>query len=252
MEDNVRSIERVFDILEQLSAASSPMGISDIAKATGLSKSTVHRILNTMCNRSYANKSEDGTYSLGYKIMEIASTHINILELVTEAKPFLSKMTRELDLTTHLGILDGSEVVYIEQMDGHFNAQLYTQIGHHSPAFCSSMGKCLLSGLSGEELEEVLDSCDFRRYTKNTITDRKALIRHLKQVRRQGWAIDDEEYEEGHRCIGATIFDYRGNPMAAISASGSITEVTDDRIEEIIETVKSVARRLSRQMGYVE
>lgn len=252
MEENVRLIERVFDILEQLSAASAPMGVSDIARATGMSKSTVHRILGTMCSRSYASHSENGTYSLGYKVMEIASTHINILELVTEAKPFLSKIARDLDLTAHLGILDGSDVVYIEKMDGHLNAQLYTQIGHHSPAFCSSIGKCLLSGLSREELDEVLDSCDFRRYTPNTITDRGALIAHLRQVRTQGWAMDDEEYELGHRCIGATIFDYRGNPMAAISASGSVNLLTDDRIQETIREVKNVARKLSRQMGYIE
>ena len=106
--------------------------------------------------------------------------------------------------------------------------------------------------MSGEELSAVLDQCDFRKYTRNTITDRREFISHLKQVRRQGWAIDDEEFEEGHRCIGSTVYDYRGLPIAAISASGSVSVLTDDRLSDTIEKVKLWASQLSRQIGYLE
>ena len=106
--------------------------------------------------------------------------------------------------------------------------------------------------MSSEELGEVLDLCDFKRYTKNTITDRRELIRHLRQVRLQGWAMDDEEFEEGHRCIGATIYDYRGLPVAAISASGSAGVLTDEMLDKTIERVKLWASQLSRQIGYIE
>lgn len=251
MEDRIRVLGRAFDILEKLSEVNSPMSLSEISESTGLSKSTAHRILSAMLDRSFVAKTESGSYTIGFKIIEMASTRINNLELLTEAKPFLSKITRELDLTAHLGILDGPDVVYLEKLDKHPNSQMYTQIGHRSPGFCSSIGKCLMAGMSREELEDVLDTCDFKKYTKKTITDRRKFVNHLRQVRIQGWAMDDEEYEDGHRCIGATVFDYRGLPVAAISASGSTNILTDDKLDETKEKVTLWAAQLSRQIGYI-
>ena len=252
MEEKVRVLDRAFDILDILSENIVPMKLSESSSASGLSKSTVHRILSAMLERSIVAKTDTGAYTIGYKIIEFASTHINNLELLTEAKPYLSRIMRELDLTAHLGILDGADVVYLEKLDGHPNAQRYTQVGHRSPGFCSSIGKCLMAGMSRDELDEVLDLCDFRKYTPNTITSRRDYIRHLKEVRRQGWAMDDEEYEIGHRCVGAPIYDYRGLPVAAISASGSVNLLTDDKLETVIHKVKDLAGLLSRQIGYVE
>lgn len=252
MEDRIRVLSRAFDILEILSSASIPMTLSEISNATGLSKSTVHRLLGALLDRSYVYKTAAGSYTIGYKLVQIAGTHIDNLELITEAAPFLSNITRDLDLTAHLGILDGADVVYIEKLDGHPNSQYYTQIGHRSPGFCSSIGKCLMAGMSGDELAAVLDMCDFKQYTRNTITDRREFISHLKQVRRQGWAMDDEEYEKGHRCIGAAVYDYRGQPIAAISASGSVSVLTDDRLSDTVDKVKLWASQLSRRIGYSE
>lgn len=251
MEDNVRVVDRVFDILELLSIESSPVGISHISRMTGMSKSTVHRLVNSMYARSYVARTKDGRYFLGYKIVELAGTHIDNLELVTEAKPFLSQISRELKLNAHLGILDKAEVVYIEKMDVHPNIQKYTQIGQRSPAYCSSMGKCLLSGLSQSELKEVLEYIELKRYTKKTITDQAELIKELREVRRRGWAIDDGEYQENHRCIGATIYDFRGVPIAAISASGSADSLTGEILDRTVTAVCSAAREISLRMGYI-
>jgi DNA-binding IclR family transcriptional regulator len=216
-----------------------------------MSKSTVHRLMTTMCMRHYAEKDSEGLYSIGYRLIETASTHINQLELLTESKPYLSHLMHDLKLTAHLGILDGCEVVYVEKLDIYPNMRPYTQVGYRSPAFCSSIGKCLLSCLSGEELDEVLYQCDFHRYTQNTITDIREFKRYLRVVRRQGWAMDNEEYQMGHRCVGAPVFDYRGTPVAAISASGSIDQMADKRLECIVKEVKQSAADLSRHMGYV-
>ena len=109
-----------------------------------------------------------------------------------------------------------------------------------------------MAGMSGDELAAELDMCDFKQYTRNTITIRREFISHLKQVRRQGWAMDDEEYEEGHRCIGAAVYDYRGQPIAAISASGSVSVLTDDRLSDTVDKVKLWASQLSRRIGYSE
>jgi IclR family KDG regulon transcriptional repressor len=252
MSEGVRLVNRVFDIIEVLATHKQGITLSQIADMAAMSKSTVHRLLSTMCARQYVERNEDGSYTLGYKFIETASNHINNLELITEAKPLLSRMLWDLNLTTHLGVLEGPNVVYMEKMDVYPNTRLYTQVGYRSPAFCSSMGKCLLACLSGEELDKVLDCCDFKKYTPHTIVDRDELKEHLKKIRVSGWAMDNEEYQLGHRCIGAPVFDYRGCAVAAISASGPTTQLMDDKIETVRREVKSAARRLSRRMGFAE
>lgn len=252
MNENVRVADRIFDIIEQLARSSTPMSLTDLCLATQMSKSTVHRLLSTMCARQYVEKNPDNTYSIGYKMIETVSFHINSLELLTEAKPFLNEILRDLDLSAHLGILDGHNIVYIERLDVYPSTRLYTQVGYRSPAYCSSMGKCLLSCLSGDDLDEALYLCDFKQFTPNTITNIREFKRYLKIVRKQGWAMDNEEYQLGHRCVGAPIFDYRGSAVAAISASGSIMQLSDDKLETVIHEVKNAAKNISRRMGYVE
>ena len=129
---------------------------------------------------------------------------------------------------------------------------LSSQIGFRVPAFCSSLGKCLLAGLSGDELSEALEHCRFTQYTKKTITSQQEFYRHLHQIRKQGWAMDDCEYNEDHRCIGAPIYDYRGDVIAAISASGTLVRLPDDFIPTVVTSVKQAAAKLSHRLGYCE
>jgi len=248
---SVQLLSRAFAILESLSVAKDGLGVTALAERTGLSKSTVHRIVTSLVEGGYVGKNADtGHYELGIKLIEMVSYYINGLELHTEARPYLRGLTATLNLTTHLGILEGADVLYIEKLDIFPNVRLYSQVGFRVPAYCSSLGKCLLSGLSGGKLDTVLAPCDFVQYTERTITDRSELKRHLVDVRRQGYAVDNEEQEVGHRCIGAPIFDYRGDIVAAISASGSTTVLGDERILPVAEQVKQAALQVSRRLGY--
>lgn len=250
MEDTVRVMNRTFDIIEALSKSQEPMSLTDIVKATQINKSTAYRLLQAMHNRHYVEKSEKGLYSIGLKLVEVVSCHINGLELQTEAKPFLSTLRAELNLTVHLGILEAHEVIYIEKLDLYPTTRLYSQVGYRSPAYCSSMGKCLLSCLSGDEQDDALSHCKFEKFTQNTITSPKDFKQYLKKIRRQGWAMDDEEYLLGHRCVGAPIFDYRGDAVASISASGTISQISDEKLPFIVEQVKDTALQISKRMGY--
>jgi len=252
MDGNVRVIDRVFDIIEQLAQSASPLGLTEITQKTGMSKSTVHRLLSSMISRHYVEKNPDNTYRIGHKMIETVSYHINGLELLTESKPYLYTIRQELNLTSHLGVLDGGEVIYVEKMDTYPNTRLYTQVGYRSPAYCSSIGKCLLSCLSRDELDEVLYTHSLKRHTENTICNENELRKHLSLVRSQGWAMDNEEYLMGHRCIGAPVFDYRGDCVAAISASGSTTYLHEGIFEDVIRHVKEAAADLSQRMGYIK
>jgi DNA-binding IclR family transcriptional regulator len=251
MDDSVQVVDRVFAILEYLSQEPEAKGPTDIASATGIHKSTVHRLLSSMCTRGYIEKNEAaGTYYIGLKLVEIVSNHIDNLELQTEARPCLNELHEELGLIIHLGILDRNEVVYVEKMDISRNLRLYAQIGMRVPAYCSSLGKCMLSSLSGDDLEYILSASVPEQFTPNTITSIPALKDELRKVRLQGWAMDNEEYALGHRCIGAPIYDYRGEMIAAVSASGPTSLLTEERIPAVAERVKEAGAQISRRLCY--
>ncbi|MBP1577719.1 MAG: IclR family transcriptional regulator [Oscillospiraceae bacterium] len=253
MADSVRSVDRALDIIEQLSQAGTPLGPTKIAELTGMDKSTVFRLLATLKSRGYVSKDENtGTYSLGVTLLTITSRYLGSLELQTEARPFLSELATDLGLTTHLGMLDGCEVVYVEKLDYVPTPQLYRQIGNRVPAYCSSLGKCLLACLSGDDLTAAMANCPFTQYTNTTITNLRALREHLRQVRAQGYAIDDEESQANHICVGAPIYDYRGEIIAAVSASGSKSVVMRQGLPQVIDSVKRAAAGISKRMGHFE
>ena len=247
---NVQSVDRVLDIVESLSTRQGGLSLTELAKSIDLPKSTTHRLLSTLLRRGYVAKRDDGGYQIGLKLIESVSYYINSLELQTEARQFLARLTVDLGLTAHLGVLEGDQVIYIERIDVLSGVKLYSQIGLRMHAYCSSLGKSLLAGLSGEELTQVMARCAFERFTPNTITSLAALRKELKKVRALGYALDNLEYSLNNRCVGAPIYDYRGEPVAAISASGAPAVLPEERIPEVAKAVVSKAMAISRNLGY--
>ncbi len=248
--ENVQSVERALDIIEVLAVEPEGLGVTEIAGRLNLHKSTAHRLISTLAGRGYLEKTDSGNYKVGIKLIGAVSCYINSLELQTEARPYLAKITGALNLTAHLGVLDGNQVVYIEKMDVVSSVKLYSQIGLHVHAYCSSLGKCLLSNYSKEDLENRMANCSFMKFTEKTIGSMEEFHEEMIKVRAQGWAMDDEESEVGHRCIGTPIYDYRGDIIASISASGPTAQLTRERIPEVVATLKDAAIQLSRDMGY--
>lgn len=250
--NSVQSVERALDIIEAVGTDQRGMGLTEIAEKAGLHKSTAYRITATLVDRGYLMKTEEGRYRIGLKYIEVASCFITGLELQTEARPYVAEVASHLGLTSYLGILDGDKVVYIEKMDGISSMRMFLNIGQKVNAYCSSLGKCLLSNFSKLEIDDIMKDCSFIKFTPNTISSLEELHREIAKVRSRGWAMDDGEYEKGHRCIGAPIYDYRGDIIAAISASGDKHVLTDDRIEEAAGYVVKKAKEISKTMGYIE
>ncbi len=249
-QSGVQSIERALDIIEAVAAEESGLNLTEISKRTQLHKSTAYRIIETLTGRGYLAKTQEGNYRIGLKLIEAVSYYINSLELQTEARPYVAKLSARFGLTSHLGVLDGEYVVYVEKMDVFSSVRMYSQIGLRMHAYCSSLGKCLLAGCSKQELSDAMKDCSFIRFTPNTIANMDELKAELAKVRKQGWAMDDEEYEIGNRCIAAPIYDYCGDIVAAISVSGSTHLIPNERIEEIAEVVKETALEISHGLGY--
>ncbi|MCR5277903.1 MAG: IclR family transcriptional regulator [Lachnospiraceae bacterium] len=251
MGDNVRSVDRILDLMELLAEERSPVSLSELSKETALSKTTVFRLMSTLCNRGYAEKIDSEGYVLGPKMIELAGYHIENLELHTVARPFLADLYSEFKLTVHLGKLEKDKVVYIELMERK-NLKNREESGLGVPAYTSSIGKCLLASMSGKELSDRLYRKPLKKYTSKTITDPEEYRKHLKTVRSNGWALDDEEYLKGRRCIGAPIYDFKGEAIACVSVSGNINELSDDRLPVIREAVIDTADAISLRMGYVK
>ncbi len=249
--DGVQVLERACDVLEVLAGTRDKLGLSDIARQSSLSKTTAHRILQTLVKRGYATHEQSQGYAIGPKLFELATSRIDALDLQTEAKPRIVTLSRALDLTSYLGVMDGPFISIIEKETYARTDDDFTQVGRRYPAHCSSMGKCMLACLSSHDLDDLLSGFDLVAFTPHTITDKDAFRQHLRQVREQGWASDIEESRLDHRCVAAPVFDYRGDAIAVIGVSGSNDELPDEQIETIAAHVVHAAMDVSSAMGYV-
>jgi len=250
-ERTVQSIDRAFQILEVLALEKNGLGVTEIGNRVGLHKSTVHRLLTAMAERGYIEKNQDtGMYKLGLKFIELCSLYLNNIELKTEAQPYLRQLVTLSTQPVHLATLVDGEAVYIDKVESYNSIRMYSAIGRRVPVHCTAVGKALLSGKNESEIRKMLENKELAAFTSNTITNLEQLLQEVAEVKQRGWAEDDEEHEEGIRCIAAPIYDYRKQVIAAISTSGHKNIISKERTQEIVQYVTNAARDISRRMGY--
>ena len=246
----VQSLDRAFDILELLSREQHGLNLTEIGNRLDLHKSTVYRLLQALKQRGYIEKSAQGSYRLGMEFIELSSLYLNNLELKTEAQPILRELSSLSGNTVFLATLQESEVVYIDKMETHNSLRKYSIIGQRAPLYCTALGKSMLSGMAEDQIRKMYRDVDLQAFTDRTITSVDDLVAEIETIRRRGWSVDDEEYEEGLRCIGAPIRDYLDEVIAAVSTSGYASVITRERVEEIAGYVVKAARDISQRMGY--
>jgi len=248
---SIQATERIFSILEALAAETEGLRLTDIARRVDLHKSTVSRFLASMEQRGYIEKRPDKpVYRLGLRFIELSSIYLNKLELKTEAQPVLQRLAAVSTQAVYLAIPDGAEVVYIDKVETFQSIRKYSIIGRRAPAYCTGLGKALLADLDDEHVTALFEGRELKTYGPNTITDLGRLRRELESIRRRGWAVDDEEYDTGARCVAAAIYDYRGGAIAAVSTSGPISIVSRPETERFAGYVVEAAAAISRRMGY--
>ena len=251
-EYTVQSLDRAIDILEVLATEKTGCGITLMAQKTGLHKSTVHRLLNSLLQRGYVEKEPGGdNYQLGMKILFLGSAILDRMDIRRIAKPFLEELSKHTREVVHLAILDAGETVYIDKVEGTDSSiRMYSQIGKRGPVHCTGVGKVLLSGLEDSEVEAILNEKGMPKYTENTISDMHAFKKHMEKVRLLGYALDEREHEEGIRCVAVPIYDRKGRIIAAISVSGPIMRFSEERVMDLIDVIIKVSRDISYQLGY--
>ena len=246
----IQSVERAVAILNAFSAEEPELGVTELADRLDLHKSTVHRFLVNLEAAGLVERNRlTARYRLGLRIFELGGLVLQQMSLWDEALPFLEGLVRDSGETGHLAVLDGGEAVYIEKVEARKALRIPSAIGRGYPAHATSLGKLLLAHLTADARDLVLAERGLARCTPNTITGRDQLNTELDLIRSQGFAVDDEEYEEGLRCIGAPIVGHTGHVVAAIGIGGPVTRVTPRRVGELAELVMSAAASLSRRMG---
>ncbi len=254
----VQTIQRVSSILEVLGQTPRGISIRDLSLRLELPKGTTHRLLSSLAYYGYVRQ-DTGTrnYFLGLKLVELGNLLLSQLDLRKVAEPFLGDLADKTKETVHMVFLDRNEIVYIDKVetDHHTSGlRMASRVGLRNPAHSCAVGKVLLSHLSEEELDNLIAEKGLPQRTENTITDRARLKGHLKSVRTQGYAIDDEENEMGIRCVAAPVYNESGKAVAAISVSGPAFRITKKLIQEplkgeVIETALKISARLGFREG---
>lgn len=247
---NLSSVENALKILECFSINKNERRVTQIANELGLAKSTVSRLLKTLHNNGYVKKNlETQKFSLGTKILTLYSSLMSQMEIVKEARPFLEKLAKDTSESVQLAQLEGTKIIYLEQIQSSYPIQIFAHIGRINPIHCTSSGKLLLAYQNEEIIEEILKEPKYI-YTKTTITDNNILKKQLKEIKKMGYCLIENEYVDGIVSIAAPIRDYNNNVISAISLVGPIQRFTVDKIPRFINKVVSSANEISLSMGY--
>ena len=243
---SVQSVERTLDLLEALANAQGEISITHLAGRTGLHVSTVHRLLATLVHRGYVRQNrETARYYLGSKLAVLGEGAPRYTELRLQAQPALQALTDLVNETSNLVVLEDTAAVYIDQVQSRQVVRLFTAIGNRVPLQCTAAGKVLLSWLSGDARQRVMDRLEFRSYTPRTIASRSVLLAALEIVRRSAYALDEEEYQLGVRCVAVPILVADGAAVAAISVSAPANRLSRARALEILPPLRRAATTIA-------
>jgi DNA-binding IclR family transcriptional regulator len=249
----MKSVKKAIEVLEALAETENGIGITQLSRELNLPKSTIHQILSTLKSvRFVEQNSEDKKYHLGLRIFELGNVVQSQLQLRKIAYPYLYNLSRKVNETTYLVVLEGDRIVYIDCVESTARLRAHPLFGIRVPLHCTSLGKAIMAFLPEAKINEIIYEDGLERFTENTITDPQALKQELKGIRKRGYAIDNMEHEEGIRCVGAPIRNHQKEVFAAISASGPSQRFDPPRIQAMAKLVIEAAEEISRKMGYKE
>jgi len=251
----VQTIERASSILDILGQSPHGITIRELSSRIKLPKATTHRLLSSLSYFGYVRQdARTRDYFLGFKLVELGQLLLDQLDLRREAEPFLRELAEKTRETVHMVFLDRNEIVYIDKVETEQHTgglKMASRVGLRNPVHSCAVGKVLMADLPEEVLERFIKGITLSKRTVNTITDPGQLKEHLKSVRKQGYAVDEEENEKGIRCVAAPIFNETGKAVSAISISGPAFRVTKKVVQDILKKeVMETAAMISQRLGW--
>ncbi len=240
-------------LLEELAQSARGKTALELAELIDVHKTNVYRYVNTLVDARYIKSDGDGRYHLGSKILELGSQMLRRMPLREIAHPLLRTLSADTQKTVHLCVLDGPDVVYIDKVETQRSLPIISRIGGRAPAYCTGVGKALLSGLPTDQVVSLLREFPPVRKTAATITDPLQLLEEIIVTAERGYAIDNGEHEEGIQCLAVPIKGYGGDIVGAISLTGLKREFDDPKeAKRMLVALNRIAADISRALGYGE
>ena len=241
----VQTLARGLKILEKLAGSPDGMGITELANAFGIDKGIMSRTIQTLSSYGFTEKDVNtNKYILGPQVVSLSRAVLTRMPLREMAKPFLQELVDQTGECAHLAILARGEALYIDQVESQSALRVTTSVGTLAPLHCTALGKILLAYGNGALMD------DYKSYTFRTLTDPIAIRNHIEQVKSQGYAIDDEEYNLSVRCIAVPIFDYRNRCVASIGVSSPASRLPLENIANVVLVVREIGEALSSRLSF--
>jgi DNA-binding IclR family transcriptional regulator len=245
-----RSLSRALSILELYDGRQEEWGVSEISRELDLPKSTVHGLITTLESNRYLEKTENSKYRLGMKVYELGMTYQASARLGSVAEPYIKSLAATYKQSVHIAIYAGRMAVFVIGNKAGTSHVIFPRVGAGIAAYCTGVGKVLLAWQSAAHIEEYLQFEELQPYTKNTITDPQQLRKELQQIRACGYAVDREETVLGIGCVAAPVFGSSNQVIAALSVSGEVNLILNEKLSECIMDVSHAAQAIAIGMGY--
>ncbi|MGC1184114.1 MAG: IclR family transcriptional regulator [Candidatus Dormiibacterota bacterium] len=246
--DFVQSLERGLAVIRAFGAERPQLTLSEVAKATGLTRAAARRFLLTLVQLGYA-RSEGRYFSLRPRVLELGYAYLSALGLSEVAQPHLEELGARVHESASISVLDGMDIVYVVRAPSRRIMSVSIALGTRFPAYAASMGRVLLAGLGQRELDDYLAEVQFQPLTPNTIVDEIRLREVLDEIRQQGYATVDQELELGLRSVAVPIRDGRGAVIAAMNVSAHVTSVTvEAMLTDILPQLQTTAREIESDL----
>ncbi|WP_158817788.1 IclR family transcriptional regulator [Methylocapsa sp. S129] len=246
----VQSLRRALSILKVIAAAGDGVTLTEIARATDLASSTVHRLLTTLQQDRFIQfKSAGARWVIGVDAFTVGSAFLGVRDIARGARPLLRRLMEQSGETANLAVLSEDMAVYMEQVESLQTVRAICKPGGRVVLHSTSLGKSMLAAMRPEEVNRILNTKGMTRFTRKTIDTPAGMASHLSEVRAAGYAVDDEEYSVGLRCVAAAVLNEHGDPIGAISVSGPAIRVARERLPQIGSLVRAIASELTLELG---
>ena len=248
----IKSVNHAMDILEEFKGDRDELGVTELSNRLNLHKNKIFRLLATLETRGYIEQNNaTENYRLGLKNLELGQAFIKQLGLVRPLKPFLKEIVEECNEMAYIAIIRQNSVVCLDVEESNQAVKVINHVGLRVPIHCTAIGKAQIAYATEEELEKLGILDNMERFTPNTIVNKVEFIKQIKEVARRGYALDNEEYNPGVKCVAVPIRDYTGRVVGGISVPGPSFRMTDEVLKgEIIPVVKAAGEKVSKRLGF--
>ena len=244
------SLSKALMVLKEVCCAQDPMRFADLVERSELPKATAHRILNTLVDEGLVRFEDNSQlYHPGYGLLELAHKAWSSMDIRDLAADQMKNLWQETGETIHLAVLDRGDVIYIDKMESQKSLRLFSAVGKKGPAYCTGVGKAMIAYLNEEELADVISKQSFIKHTETTLDSEEKLRTELDKIRQTGVSLDMQEHEEGIQCAASVIFNYRNEPIAALSITAPVFRVDDERFAFFQTRIKEACQEVSKRMG---